>query len=391
MKVRTGAEVLAADGFARLQGLSVGLVTNQTGVLANGTPTADALRAAAPGVKLKALFGPEHGVRGDVPAGKYVSGGRDAKTGLPVYSLYGTTKVPTAAMLKGLDALIFDIQDIGCRSYTYLSTLGCVLEGGARHKVSVIVLDRPNPLGLTRVEGGPPERGFVSFISKYATAYRHGLTMGEAAKMINGRGWLPGSLAAELTVISCEGLTRDLAGWEALGGLPWVRTSPNVPHPRTPLYYAATGIVGELPTVSIGIGTDFPFEVIGAPGVDAVALVKALEKLPLAGYVFRPQEWTPTKGAHRGRRCAGVRVEVADVGRAELCRFNFAAMDALRRAAPDLRLFTASGPTRMFDYACGTDRVRKAYQAGKGEADLWAAFQKNADAFAAARKPYLLY
>ena len=180
MRVRTGAEVLAADGFARLKGLSVGLVTNQTGVLPGGTATADALRAAE-GVKLRALFGPEHGVRGDVPAGKYVASGTDAKTGVPVYSLYGRTKVPTAAMLKGLDLLVFDIQDIGCRSYTYLSTLGCVLEGGARHKVPVLVLDRPNPLGLTRVEGGPPSAGFFSFIGKYATAYRHGLTMGEAA------------------------------------------------------------------------------------------------------------------------------------------------------------------------------------------------------------------
>ncbi|HVK06592.1 MAG TPA: DUF1343 domain-containing protein [Armatimonadaceae bacterium] len=390
MRVRTGAEVLAADGFARLKGLSVGLVTNQTGVLPGGTATADALRAAE-GVKLRALFGPEHGVRGDVPAGKYVASGTDAKTGVPVYSLYGRTKVPTAAMLKGLDLLVFDIQDIGCRSYTYLSTLGCVLEGGARHKVPVLVLDRPNPLGLTRVEGGPPSAGFFSFIGKYATAYRHGLTMGEAAKMINGRDWLPGSLRADLSVAACDGLSRGLAGWESFGGLPWVRTSPNVPHTRTPLYYAATGIVGELPTVSIGIGTDFPFEVIGAPGADADRLAKELDALKLEGFAYRPQAWTPAKGTYSGRRCAGVRVAVADVSRAQLCRFNFAAMAALRKAAPALSLFGSSASSRMFDYACGSDRVRRAYLAGKPEPELWAAFQGGVDGFAAARKPYLLY
>jgi uncharacterized protein YbbC (DUF1343 family) len=389
--VKTGAAALAEGGWARLKGLKVGLVTNPTGILPDQTPTADAL-ARADGVKLRALFGPEHGVRGDAPAGKYVASARDTKTGLPAYSLYGPTKVPTAAMLSGLDAMVFDIQDIGSRSYTYLSTLGCVMEGCARHKVPLIVLDRPNPLGLLRVEGGPVRAGFFSFVGKYPVAYRHGMTLGELAKFINGRGLLPGSLVGDLTVVPCEDLTRDLATWEAFGGLPWVPTSPNVPRPTTPHYYAATGITGELESISIGVGAPpLQFELCGAPGIDGAALAREMTDRSLPGLAFRPAEWTPTKGTFAGRRCTGVRLAVTDPANAPLCRPNFEMLDALRKVAPGRTLFTGREATRLFDLDCGTDRVRKAFAAGASGAETWAVFNEGAAAFAAARRPYLLY
>lgn len=389
-KVQTGAAVLAEQGFAPLKGRRVGLVTNQTGILPDRRTTIDALHAA-PGVRLAALFGPEHGVRGDAPAGKSVASSRDARTGLPVHSLYGATRRPTAAMLKGLDVLALDLQDIGSRSYTYISTLGAVMEGAARHNVPLIVLDRPNPLGGERVEGGPTEAAFRSFIGKYPIAYRHGLTMGELARMINGRGWLPGGARCDLTVIACRNLTRAARSWDALG-LPWVRTSPNIPRPESAWHYAATGIVGELPTLSIGVGYPNPFAVAGAPGLDGAALARALERLSLAGFAFQPATWTPTHGRYAGRKCGGVQVRLTDRDRADLTRLNFALMDAVRRLEGRSRpFFAASAASKMFDLACGTDRIRKAFQAGASSDRLWEIWNTGRDRFRAERKPYLLY
>lgn len=389
-RVRTGVEVLAAGGFRPLQGLRVGLVTNPTGVLPDLTTTIEALQRA-PGVKLRALFGPEHGVRGDTPAGESVATRRDARTGLPAYSLYGKTKVPTAAMLSDLDVLVFDIQDIGSRSYTYLSTLGCVLEGASAHKIPVIVLDRPNPLGLTRVEGGPTRSGFFSFVSKYPVACLHGMTLGEVGKMIVGQGWLPGGRRADLTVIPCEGLRREMSGWDAFGGLPWVPTSPHVPHPDTAFFYAATGITGELSTVSVGVGYPLPFELVGAPDVGADALARELERRGLPGYSFRPATWSPFYGAYKGSTCGGVQIYFSDPGRAPLSRLNFDVLDAMRRLRPGRAFFTDADATRMFDLDCGTDRVRKAFLAGASASDMLAVFNEGVEGFRTARTPYLIY
>ncbi len=391
---RTGVEALAASGFARLRGLKVGLVTNQTGILPNLQTTVDAL-AYAPGVKLRALFGPEHGVRGDVAAGDYVAGGRDAQTGLTVYSLYGKTKVPTPAMLSGLDALVFDIQDIGSRSYTYLSTLGCVMEGAARHKIPLIVLDRPNPLGLVRVEGGPTQPGFTSFVGKYPTAYVHGMTLGELGRMINGEGWLPGNLTCDLTVVECENLIRRAATWDAImgGDALWPPTSPHIPRSDTPLFYAATGIVGELPTLSIGVGYTLPFEMAGAPGVGPQSLARELERRNLAGIRFRAASWTPFYAAFKGQNCGGVQIMFTDPARAPLTRLNFEILDALRKIRPGARsLFSSDADsTRMFDLSCGTDRVRKAFTSGASASEMYALFDRGRDGFLAKRKKYLIY
>lgn len=384
MSVSPGIAVLAAQGFSRLRGLRVGLVTNPTGVLPGGKSTVDAL-ARADGVKLTALFAPEHGVRGDVPAGKYVATYTDKRTGLPVYSLYGKTKSPTATMLRGVDALLFDIQDIGCRSYTYLSTLGAVLSGAAKHGVPVIVCDRPNPLGGLRVEGRTVSPGYVTFVSRYPVAYRHGMTLGECAKYLTGRGYVG---KADVAVVPCANLARGMAGWDAFGGLPWVPTSPNIPTPEAAALYAATGIIGELESVSIGIGTVAPFGYCGAPGVDGFRLADVLNGYAHAGIAFDAATWTPRRGAFAGRECRGVRVRVSDMRTAELCRVNFALLCALRTVAPTLKLFASVG---LFDASCGTNAVRKAFLAGASEPDLWGTFSAGADTFAAGRKPYLLY
>ncbi|MBC8102036.1 MAG: DUF1343 domain-containing protein [Cytophagales bacterium] len=389
-RVRTGIEALASGGFRSLQGQKVGLVTNPTGVLPDLSSTVEALRRA-PGVRLRALFGPEHGVRGDVPAGEMIGSGRDSATGLPVYSLYGSTKVPTAGMLRGLDVLVFDLQDIGTRSYTYLSTLGCVMEGASRHKIPLVVLDRPNPLGLRRIEGGPTRPGFFSFISKYPVPFRHGMTLGELARMINRRGWLPGGRPCELTVIPCENLMRSLVGWEALGDMPWVPTSPHIPRPESALFYAATGIVGELSTLSIGIGFPLPFELAGAPDIGADSLAREMGRRNLPGFAFRPMSWEPYYAAYRGKRCGGVQVYVTDPAAAPLSRLNFEILDALRALQPGRSFFVGKEPIRMFDLSCGTDQIRRAFQAGAKAPQLWQLFSEGTSAFEQARKPYLLY
>jgi uncharacterized protein YbbC (DUF1343 family) len=388
--VRTGVEVLANNDFKALQGLNVGLVTNPTGILPDLTTTIEALYRA-PGVKLKALFGPEHGVRGDTPAGEKVSSSRDGVTGLPTYSLYGDTKVPTAAMLRGLDVLVFDIQDIGARSYTYLSTLGCVMEGASLHKIPVIVLDRPNPLGLNRVEGGPTKPGFVSFVSKYPVPFLHGMTLGELGQMINRQGWLPGGRTCDLTVIACGNLTRGMVGWESFGNLPWVPTSPHVPKPESALFYAATGITGELSTLSIGVGYPLPFELAGAPDMGAASLAREMTRRNVPGVAYRSMSWEPYYGAYRGKLCGGVQIYLTDLNKVPISRLNFEILDAMRTLKPGRSFFTGSESVRMFDLSCGTDRVRKAFQAGASASQMWQVFNEGASAFAQARKPYLLY
>jgi uncharacterized protein YbbC (DUF1343 family) len=367
--VLTGIDVLVRDGFRPLRGKRIGLVTNQTGVTRDGTPTIDVL-AQAEGVNLATLFAPEHGLRGTTAAGMSVGSARDQRTGLPVYSLYGRTREPTARMLRGLNAIVFDMQDIGSRSYTYISTLGRCMDACARHELPIIVLDRPNLLGGNRVEGNILDPRFRSFVGPYAIAYCHGLTIGELARMISGRGWIAGGRKCALSVVRMDGYRRDLPFKHT--GLPWVPTSPNVPYARTPVFYAATGIVGELPTLSIGIGTDRPFELAGAPGLDGHALAAVLNRRGLPGYSFEPASWTPTKGVHAQRSCTGVRIGLTDANRAELTRLNFELMDAVRKITPDRRFFGVDAEMdHMFDLSCGTDRVRRAFIEGRSAAEIW--------------------
>jgi uncharacterized protein YbbC (DUF1343 family) len=394
--VLTGLDVLINEDFAPLRGKRVGLITNQSGVTGDGRSGIDALWQAAKaqegketGFALAALFSPEHGLRGRAAAGASVENSRDRATGLPIYSLYGKTQKPTPAMLRGLDTLVFDIQEIGSRSYTYISTLGLCMEAAAQNNLAFVVLDRPNPLGGLRVEGNIPAPAFRSFVGKYPVPYLHGLTVGELARLLNGERYLRQGAQCRLTVVPMQGWRRSMT-WEETG-LRWIPTSPHVPYARTSSYYAATGIVGELPALSIGIGTSLPFEVAGAPGLDADRYAKELTRRGLPGVRFTPTIWTPDHGVYSGRKCRGVHIEFTEASHCELTRLNFELMETARRVSPSLRFFADRETTRMFDLVNGIDSVRKGFEEGQSSAQIWADWNRGAEAFRSRRAPYLLY
>ncbi len=381
----TGLETVRTQNFAPLKNKRIGLITNPTGIDRDYRANIDLLAKA---VKLTALFGPEHGVRGDAEAGRGVGNEKDAATGLPVFSLYGKTNKPTAAMVKNLDALVFDLQDIGSRSYTYISTMGLCLEAAAELGKEFIVLDRPNPLGGDRVEGNLTRPEFRSFVGRYPIPYAHGMTIGELAQMMNGESWLSGGRRASLTVVKCDGWRRDMTWSET--GLPWVLTSPHIPHAETSFHYAATGIVGEQPTLNIGVGYTLPFELAGAPGLSPLRLAGELNRRRLVGVTFRPMRWVPFYAGYTGKNCGGVQIHFTDFRAAEVTRLNFEIMDAVRRLSPNLNFFPA-GRERMFDLVCGTDEVRKMFAAGKSAAEIWKHWNADSAAFRKSREKYLLY
>ena len=269
--VQLGIDVLAAENFAPLAGKRVGLVTNQTGVNSSGTKTRLVLKK---NTNLVALYAPEHGIDGVIGAGKYVSTRKDSLTGLTIHSLYGPTRQPTAAMLKGIDVLVYDMQDIGVRSYTYISTMAKCLDACAENGVEFMVLDRPNPLGGNRIEGPGIESKWISFVGQLPVPYIHGMTAGELAKMAKAKGWAGGN--CKLTVIPMRGWSRGMCWTDT--GLRWVQTSPNIPKPSSIVGYAATSIFGSLSGsgFDVGIGTGNPFENCGFSGCDHEELASML-------------------------------------------------------------------------------------------------------------------
>ena len=370
--VLPGIDVLASRKFDILRGKNVGLVTNQTGKARDGRATIDILRAA-PELNLIALYAPEHGVRGEVAAGAQVQTYRDKTTGLPVYSLYGATRKPNAAMLRGVQVLLFDIQDIGSRSYTFIATMGECMKGCAENKIPFVILDRPNPIG-SQIEGNIP--GQFSFVCPFPLPYRHGLTMGEVAKWLNAKR----GNSCQLSVVPMRNYRRSMT-WDDTG-LPWTRTSPNIPRTTSPLFYAATGIIGELSALSIGIGTPWQFEVAGAPNIDARALESELKKRRLAGVDFRAASWKPKGGVYSGKNCYGVQIFVTDPQKAELTRLNFELYDAVRRVAPKISFWNSSSQNSMFDKVCGTSQIRKMMQSGKSSDAVWQTWNQGAARFA---------
>ncbi len=298
----TGLDQLEADGFARLRGRSVGLVTNATGIDARGRRGIDLL-AAAPEVRLRAVFSPEHGLDGQLDAA--VPNGRDAATGLPVWSLYGATRRPTPEMLAGLDTLVFDIQDVGARYYTYLTTLVYVLEEAARRRIAVVVLDRPNPIGGRVVEGPVMDPDLRSFTAPHPIPLRPGMTIGEFALMVVAERKLP----VDLTVIPLRHWERRQ--WFDQTSLPWVNPSPNIRSTIQALLYSGIGLL-EATNLSVGRGTETPFEVVGAPWIGAQELADSLNSKSLAGVRFQPVYFTPSSSVYAGQGVAGVRFAVTD-------------------------------------------------------------------------------
>lgn len=387
--VLTGIDVLVAGSFKELVGKRVGLVTNQTGVTSDLRSTIDVLHKAST-VKLVALFGPEHGVRGDIFGGREIVDAKDPATGLPVYSLYGKTRKPTPKMLVGLDALVYDIQDIGSRSYTFISTMGACMEAAAENRIEFFVLDRPNPLTGNRVEGRLLDPKFSSFVGQYPIPYIYGMTCGELARMINGEGWLKDGAKCRLTVIAMRNYDRSM--WFDHTRLPWVPTSPHIPSADTAMFYAATGIMGELQVISEGVGYTLPFQLAGAPFiVDADAFARELNDRRLPGVVFRPTHFKPYYIERiRDMDCGGVQVHITDRDKVELTTIQFHVIDAVRKLYPKQKLF-GNGRDEMFDKVCGTDRVRGMFEEGRPIGEIIAFWNADLKTFTRRQERYLIY
>ena len=393
--VKPGIEVLRDMDFEGLKGKRVGLVTNPSGVDRYLESTVDILYNA-PGVKLVALYGPEHGVRGDVYAGDKVTDTKDEATGLPVYSLYGSTRKPTPQMLEGVDVMVYDIQDVGARSYTFISTLGLVMEACAAKGIEVMVLDRPNPLGGNKIEGCYVEQPFNSFVSQYRIPYIYGLTVGELAVMINEEGLNRGQLGKQdpvrckLTVIPMEGWERDMLYEDT--GLPWVLPSPNIPFKDTPLYYSAAGICGELyGFMDIGIGYTLPFQVFGATWLDPDKLKARLESYDLPGISFRTIWYKPIAGSRKGELVKGLQYFFTDYDEARVTETQFYVMQAVAELYPDKKAFEVITGYGLFDKVCGTDYVRKEFSKRYKVADIKAYWQKDEDSFRELSRQYHIY
>jgi len=388
-QVKLGNEMLAASGFKVLQNKRVGLITNPSGVDRRLNSTIDLLRSAY-GVKLVALFGPEHGIYGDVGAGDKIENKVDPRTGLPAYSLYGDSRRPSREMLNGLDALVYDLQDTGCRSYTYISTMGVAMDACGEAGVEFVVLDRPNPLGGDRVEGPMVQDRFRSFVGKWDVPYVYGMTCGELARMINSEHW--NTNRCKLTVVPMKGWKRNMV-WRDTG-LPWVPTSPHVPHAESALYQVATGMLGEIGGISTGIGYTLPFECIAAPELKPHETAAALNGYHLPGVRFRPITYQPYYFSYKGQDIAGAQIYFTDPAHAPLTAINFYALEVLRKLA-NRDLFAEGAKTNktfsMFDKVNGTDASRKSFESGTPAAEIVASWKPGEDAFRKARKKYLLY
>ncbi len=396
VNVRVGIEVLESRGFEGLKGKRVGLVTNPSGVDRNLRSTIDILNDAED-VNLVALFGPEHGVRGDAYAGDLVDDSIDQLTGIKVFSIYGKYREPSQEMLDGIDIMVYDIQDVGTRSYTFISTLGLVMRACAKKGIEVMVLDRPNPLGGNKVEGCNVEPGFFSFVSEFEIPYVYGLTVGELAIMINEEGMNRGQrgydspLKCKLSVIPMDGWHRDMTYVET--GLPWVLPSPNIPYPQTAIDYPSSGISGELyGYLNVGVGYTLPFETFAAEWIDADKLKAELDSYNLPGTAFRTIHYKPIAGSSQGKLIHGVQFHYTDYEAATVSLTQFYVMQALHRLYPGRNPFQmAQSRMGMFDKVCGTDYVRKTFSKRLEVEDIIDYWNKDVSDFKALSKRYYLY
>jgi uncharacterized protein YbbC (DUF1343 family) len=388
IRIKTGIEILKETHFDVLKGKRIGLITNPTGVDNQLKSTIDILHEA-PSVQLVALYGPEHGVRGDVYAGDKVDTFVDSNTGLPVYSLYGKTRKPTKEMIANIDALVYDIQDIGTRSYTYISTMYLAMQAAAENGIEFIVLDRPNPLSGTKVEGCLTEDNFISFVSQLKIPYIYGLTCGELAKLINGE--FMHENPCKLTVVKMKKWKRKMSFDDT--GLPWVPASPHIPFAHSANYYPASGILGELGYMSIGVGYTLPFELFAAEWIDAEEFAKALNAKKLPGIIFRPIHIKPYYSVGQGKNLQGVQVYITDFQKARLSDIQFHVMEVAAQLYPDRKVFEHADEKRfdMFDKVCGTDFIRKEFSKNYRFSDIQSYWTKDEASFKALSKKYYLY
>jgi len=375
--VRTGLDLWTGDPAPELRTLRLGLVSHPAAVLPDLTGSLDALRTA--GFRLTALFGPEHGFGGAAADGATVGDAVEARTGLPVYSLYGETQEPSQESLSLVDALVFDMQDVGVRFYTYLSTLYYVLRGAGKFGKKVFVLDRPNPVTGTLIEGGALEPGFESFVGIVNIPMRHGMTLGELARFMNAEY----ALGADLRVVKMQGWRRDM--WFDETGLPWVSTSPAMPHLSTAILYPGMCLL-EGTNLSLGRGTALPFEVCGAPWLDGHTLAGEMNALKLTGVRFRPTMFTPTSSNHAGRECSGVQVHVTDRNALRPVEMTLHLIATARRLSGEC----FSWNTHL-ERLAGSETLRTSLEAGTPIGEILAAWTEFQTSFARARADFLLY
>jgi uncharacterized protein YbbC (DUF1343 family) len=388
-KVVLGLESLCESRGDLIEGSRVGLVCNQASVDHSLNHAADVLRAAK-GVNLTALFGPQHGIRGDLQDNMVETPhGTDTETGLPVYSLYSETREPTEEMLSDVDVIVCDLQDVGCRIYTFVYTMANCMRVARRLGKRVVVCDRPNPIGGVAVEGNLLEEGFESFVGQYPLPTRHGMTAGELARMFNEQ-W---GISCELEVVPLEGWSRDL--WFDETDVPWVLPSPNMPTLDSATIFPGT-VHLEGTQVSEGRGTTRPFELIGAPYIEAGELARALESEGLPGVKFRPTNFQPTFQKHAGKTCGGVQIHVLDRQEFKPVLTGVAVVKAIfdlygedfKWKEPPYEYVFDKNP---FDVISGTDGLRKAFERGDTLAEIEESWRLGLENFLAERKRFLLY
>jgi len=395
--VRVGAEVLLDRHLDLIRGKHLGLVTNQSALLAEGRHLLDAL-LSLPDVTVQALFSPEHGLLGTAPDGAEVGHGRDARTNLRVYSLFGEVTKPTDEMLEGVDLLVYDIQDVGVRFYTFSSTLFLTLEAAAERRIPYLVLDRPNPITGGRVEGPILEAPQSSFVGLFPLPIAHGMTLGELATLVNEEGWLKNGVKADLRVIKTEGWSRGL--WYDETGLRWVKPSPNIMTLETAVVYPGACLI-EGTNVSEGRGTERPFETIGAPYIDGTLLAEAMNGCRLRGVVFEPVEFTPrdilrvtNDPKYENEACRGVLIKVTDRDAFRPVVTGIHLLATLKKLYPaDFRWRSPSRSTGAYyiDLLAGTPRLREMVDAGEAPEKIIAALAAGVENFMARRGKYLLY
>ncbi len=388
-QVKTGADLLFEKYFKLIEGKRVGLVTNHSALLSNGKHLADAINDDKR-TKLVALFGPEHGVRGDAPAGAQIGNDIDKKTGVPVYSLYGAINKPTDEMLKDVDVLIYDIQDVGVRFYTYISTLSYAMEAAAEHHIPYIVLDRPNPIRGSWVEGFNRDDSLRSFVGLHPIVIAHGMTIGELAKMYNEEGWMKNGIKANLTVVKMEGWKRST--WYDQTGLKWVRPSPNLPTLESTILYPGTCLF-EGTNLSEGRGTERPFENIGAPYVDGAKWAQALNDCKLKGVTFEPVEFTPRSienmamhPKYEGIKCGGVVPKITDRNSLEPVKVSVYMIATARKLFADSLKWR-----RSINRLTGTPKFAEAIDKGVPPEKIVEMWRGDVEQFKKIRQKYLLY
>ena len=392
-RVKPGIEVLRDRGFEGLKGKRVGLLTNPSGVDSQLRTTIDIL---AENVNLLALYAPEHGVRGDIWAGGKVESGKDEATGLPVYSLYGATRQATPEMLKGIDIMVYDIQDVGTRSYTFISCLGLTMRSCAAAGIPVMVLDRPNPLGGLKIEGSVVHPGYFSYVSQYPIPYVYGLTVGEVATLINEEGMNRGQkgdqdhIKCKLTVVPMEGWERWMTYTDT--GLPWVMPSPNIPYPRSAICYPCAGLVGEFSNyLNIGIGYTIPFDAFAAEWIDADELKKKLDSYAVPGVAWRTVHYTPFYGSSAKKLIHGVQYYFTDYEAAPITLVQFYVMQAVYELYKKNPFELSPNRISMFNKVCGTDFVSTTFSKRFRVADIRQYWDSDVNDFRNLCQKYYIY